>query len=668
MWKLIFIPLFACPLLADVALNLRNPIFQDGVLSTTEGGVLTAEDIRIQAQNIRFAQNSLLSCSCNVLVDYKCRTLLGDELQYDFTTHTGTMTNGKTAAYPWFVGGKCVTLCENGDILIQGGYITTSECGEKEVSLESDRILITKDRIVTAQNIEFKILQVPFFVLPTLKVDLKAAREAPFSIVAGWNGYLGSHLGIRYHFLTIGALKGYARLDGYFGHGLGFGVDTEYANTFFTRNYYAHDLAIDDPEKRDRYRFQGTFFQKYCPQNISLRGIYDFVSDPEFAQDYQPNNFSLNPAYRTEFEIRRQTPFTISNLYTRVRVNSFQTINQELPTYELAIHPFEIGSSKIISDNYLKMSYLHYVFSKNVVYRHNFHAARIELRPRLYRAIHFNYFTLTPSAQLIGIAYSNSPEGGAVGLGLSDLSVKGETTLRRSFRSLCHGIIPYFDYHLLTTPTSALHQHYIFTIDDAWHYLNILRFGIRQGLFFGTPLWIDLYANAFFEKTKVPTTIPKGYLNVQWQVNPWFFLETDTAWNFAHKQIDYFNQRLNWTLSENLALSAEYRHRGRYDWRKADFYNFLLDSVRSEKALLDSPLSERRDTALGKIFYRLTPDLSLRGEIRKGWDRLHQPGYLEYGAGFDKIIFQRWNFSFSYEKRTEDNRFTITLKLLSRKC
>lgn len=666
MWKVIFIALLSGSLSADIAVNLRNPIFQDGCLRTTEGGSLTSDDIRIQAQNIEFAQNDHLHCSCSVLIDYKCRTLVGESLEYNFATHTGVLTHGKTAAYPWFVGGDLITLCENGDLVIEGGYITTSECGEKEVLLKSEKILVTQDKIVTAQNIELRILQIPFFAWPYAKVDLKYTKEAPFSIIAGWNGFLGSHLGIKYHFLTLGPLKGYARIDGYFGHGVGFGIDTEYGNCFSTRNYYAHDLAINDPQKKDRYRFQGNFFQKYCPQNISISGVYDFVSDPSFAQDYQPDNFALNPAYRTELEIRRQSPFSISNLFTRVRVNSFQSINQELPTYELALNPFEIGQTQIISDNYVKMSYLHYVFSKNVIDRHNFHSARIEIRPRLYRAFHLNYFTLTPSCQLTAIAYSNSPEQRAVGLGLVDLSCRSETSLSRCFGNIRHGIMPYFDYHFLTTPTASLNSHFLFTIADAYHYLNILRFGLRQGFFYGSPLWIDLYANAFFEKTKVPTTIPKGYLNIQWQTTPFVFLETDTAWNFAHSQIDYFNQRINWTLSENLALSAEYRHRGRYDWRKNDFYNFLLDSVRPESELLDSPLSEKRDTILGKIFYRLTPDFAVRAEMKKGWGRLNQPPYLEYGLGFEKLLFQRWNFSFSYEKRTEDHRFTMALKLLTR--
>ncbi len=43
--------------------------------------------------------------------------------------------------------------------------------------------------------------------------------------------------------------------------------------------------------------------------------------------------------------------------------------------------------------------------------------------------------------------------------------------------------------------------------------------------------------------------------------------------NFAESQVDYYNVRLDWTLNIDVAFGLEYRHRGRFDWRKADFYN-----------------------------------------------------------------------------------------------
>lgn len=657
-----------------VVINLQNPLYENGVITTTEGGVLFAPDVRIQAQNICYTKTETLfqvTASGALIIDYKGRTLVGETLFYDFLTHTGVLTQGKTAAFPWFVGGEEIVLLENGNLQISNGYITTSECGEKELAIQAETLTITRNRILTAKKIDIRLKNVPLFGFPQVKVDLKTAEESPLAFNVGWKGFLGSHVGVRYHFLTFDEFKGYARVDAYFKHGLGVGLETEYnpacsPTEFYTRNYYAHDLAIDDPRKKDRHRIQGTYFTRFF-ENTTLSAIYDFVSDAQFAQDYETNDFALNTAYRTELELRRQEPLWIANLFTRVRVNHFQTINQELPTYEMAFHPFEIFDTQIVSDNYFKLSFLNYVFSQDVEMGHNFHAGRFEARPRLYRPFHFGPVNITPGASLIAIGYTNSPGGHSVMQALGDITVSMETELCRSFGPLRHAFFPYVEYHFLTSPAAPLPEHYLFTIDDAYARLNLLRFGIRQGFLMGTPLWLDVWANAYFDHTKAPSPIPKGYLNLEWQLHPRLCFEFDTAWNFANRQLDFYNERLLWTLSANIALSAEYRHRSRFDWRKGDFYNFLLDSVRSQSALLDSPLSEKRDVAVARLYYRINPDLSLFGEVRKGWNQIffHEklPNFLEYKLEGETRLLQHWRLLVTYEKRTVDQRFFVTLKL-----
>lgn len=133
----------------------------------------------------------------------------------------------------------------------------------------------------------------------------------------------------------------------------------------------------------------------------------------------------------------------------------------------------------------------------------------------------------------------------------------------------------------------------------------------------------------------------------------------DAAWNLQHNQVDYFNFHSEWTLHANFALSAEYRHRGRYSWRKVDPENFFLDVFHSENRLLHSSLSDRRDTILLHFFYRFHPNWALEFASHQGWNRLREPSYLEYEIDLLTTIQTAWHLRFSFQHKENDNRFAM---------
>jgi len=345
-----------CEIEENVVVDLRDPRYEDGVLSTDQGGVLTAPNFRVQAEHLIYTRNLegdppvfTIQCEGNLLIDYKQWVLVGDYLYYDFITHTGFLINGRTASPPWYVGGDEILLLNSGDLIAVNGYLTTSEGGVADVVVRSPRITLTPNGIVTANNLNFWVKKLPVFWFPKMKLDLENRGRSPFAVKFGWGGFMGSHLSLLYRFLSWGDLKGIARIDGFFGHGLGGGIETRYnpkckPTEFYTRSYYAHDISIDDPKKRDRYRLQGTFYD--CIQGVSVNGMYDYVSDAEMASDFQIQDFDLPTAERTQLELRRQENSWIANLFTRVRLNDFQSVNQELPAFAFHLHPFEIPCTR----------------------------------------------------------------------------------------------------------------------------------------------------------------------------------------------------------------------------------------------------------------------------------------------------------------------------------
>jgi len=668
----------------EVTVHLNNPTYEDGVLTTFEGGILRGPDIRIQAQTIIYTRRpdaeipvTSVYCEGNLLVDYQGEVFVGEALFYDFLTHSGTIRRGKSASPPWYIGGEEIMLLPNGDVSVLDGYLTTSEGGERDVVLKSSSLYYTCERVLTIHNAKFCINGVPLLWLPRIRLSLDDLGDLPFAITFKWGGYPGTQLGIRYKFIDWRDFKAYARLDAFFGQGMGGGIETAYvpSNSYlewFSRNYFASDIAIFDPERKTRYRFQGTLWDLIWQETTSLSLQYDLVSDGEMAANYTTDDFEMNTAGNTRLELHRREESWIANLLTTVKVNSFQTINQELPTLFWQLHPFETFAG-VIADNFCKISYLDYNFGNETLAKQNFRSGRFEVHPHLYKPFYLGPATLTPEATFVGIAYSDGPQGRAVGQAVGDLGASLETALSRCFYDVKHVVEPYAHYHFLTHPRASLPHHYLFTIQDAYAYEQIVRFGVRNGFFSKGEcgierfFWIDLWANAFLNTPTVPPSIQKAYYNIEWTPFSRIFVESDGGWNFQNRELDFSNTRIHYTFSENLAAGVEYRHRSSFAWRKADFYNFLLESVYTEDELLPSALSDRRDTLLARIFYRIHPDWMTRFEVRHGWNRKrvnNQPMmYTEYEIDVGTAIFGHWRLHFNYESREADKRFSFSFKL-----
>lgn len=678
----------------NVVVDLIDPIYENGTLTTEKGGVLIAPDLRIQAQKITYVrkldeENPIFTVACegDLLIDYQNWVLVGDSIFYDFLTSEGRLLNGRTAAPPWYIGGREVLLQEDGELVILDGYVTTSEGDKADLSVFSPHIRITPERVIIAKNVTLRVNQIPVFWLPVLQFDLNNTVRSPFGARFGWGGFLGSYVSLLYQFLSWNDFEATARLDAFIPKGLGFGIETAYdpscrPTQFYTRNYYAWDIRLDSRKRKDRYRLEGTYYDRIY--DITIDGIYDFVSDAQMAADYNTRDFDLKTAGRTQLELRKQTDSWIANLFTRVRVNHFQSVNQELPSFRMHLHPFEIPSTGVIVQNTLKVGYLDYVFSDDVVDSagtrpHDFSAGRFSVHPFLYRPFFLGPVTITPEAGLIGIAYSNSPSDHSVGQALGEFGVKVESALTKCAANWKHVIEPYTHYTVLTAPRVNTDNHFIFTIDDGWDRLNLFRFGVRNSVFWKVPcgvsrgFWIDLWANAFINTETIPSTIPRGYLDLEWMPTPRLFIGMDSAWHFQERELDFINGRIDWTISETLAIGFEGRYRSKFDWRKADFYNFILESVRSQEALLESPLSDQRYTFLFRTFYRLNTEWTIKFDLRTGRHLRFknmvadtdvdkkQPPYFESSFEISRLIFKHWRMTFIYEKREAGPRYSFSL-------
>lgn len=663
-------------------INLKDPVFKEGVLTTSQGGVVTAEDLRIQATEITYINRieeglpvKRVVASGNLLMEYNGKPFVGDKLEYDFLSHSGVLWGGKTYIDVWFIGGESIQLKPDGTYSIDNAFITTSESADSMWDINAGCVRITKDHFLAANNIRFRFSQMPIMWLPSFRANLRFFKDPPVRYKIVWDKGLGPRATMRYRIYSWHDMNIYFRLDYRLKRGFGGAIESEYCSpdlrtTFITRSYGAYDKSVPDQTGKKRYRLQGLWDTSSRDGKTQLHMSYDKLHDSKMPGDFKSDDFEINTQKETIFWIHHQENHAFATFRFQPRINAFQSLNQEIPSFTFGIKPFSIGSTGIISQNIARAAFLDYVFSdslsKEIPSRH---AIRIATRNQIYRPVHLGPLTFTPNAGIVAIFYNNNPDKRSVGQGAFTYGADLSTTLYHWYGNrLLHSVKPYLRYEGIGRPLAASDEVIIFNITDGLAKLNLLRAGMRHSFTcsntpFAPTLTADLFTYAFFSEKSIHQRIPKGYLSLGYHM-PSFASYIGGGWNFQENLLDYFNIRTEWTINENLAFTLEYRHRSKYDWRKANHENYIIDSARSLDALLDSPLSDGRNTVLSKLYMRLSPRWTAQVESHHGWGRKNEPSYNAARVELFTLLTTSWQLKVSYEHTPNDDRFGAGITLI----
>ena len=661
-----------------ISIDLMDPTFKEGILTTTKGGVLQTDQIRIQAMSIYFVnkkEERFARAKGCLMVEFGPYLFVGDELEYDFLAKKGVLSYGKSAVPPWGFGGEEVIFHPNGEVTLKNGYITSNDRPKTEWRLALSEACLYENRDITASNLQLQLFNFPIFWLPYLRSNLDWMKRSPLRFRLRWGGQDQVRLGIIYQFLSLPNFNSSVRFDYRANRGPGGGLETHWKRSngcgdFHTINYLARDSSLENLLQRTRYRFQGSYHDRFDCGRTTLKLSYDKLSDLDMPTDYHDKGLDLKTGMRTELKVRRQQyNLWLANFNTRVRINNFQTVNQRLPSLTLSTHPYTVGCTGIISEQTLRAGYLDFRYANDAGAVSNYSSMRMEAHHTMYRPFCFGPITFTPEIGGRAIFYEDSPTGSSEWLTFGTASADLSTQLWKQYGSVRHTLEPYLLYEHITTPSIPLSSHFIFDSEDAWQRLNTLRFGARNLLYrscgceYQRLLTMDTYAYAFFDSHTTFSSIPKLYTKILWDVTPRLREQVTAAWDFDRNHLDHINLRCDWTITEKLAIAAEYRHRDATAWRKVDPSNYLLESARSEALLTASTLSDRRDTVLAHLFYRLQPNLATEFEVRQGWNRITEPDYLEYQVSMHTRLSSLWDLRLSYQKKEDDHRFTFFLTL-----
>ncbi|MFT4554036.1 MAG: hypothetical protein ACI9S8_002681 [Chlamydiales bacterium] len=664
-----------------VVVDLRDPVLQSGILSTTKGGVITAPGMRIQAKNIVYTRKvendeSIFKVEAegHLMLEYGDRVFIGNRMEFDFNSETGTIYDGTTGIDPWFIGAAQIHLKPKGDYSMEKGYITTCGNVNSEWAISATDVLIPQNDQISASNIQVRFLELPLFWMPSFTGNVKKILRAPIQTRVHWGGSRGTRISLKYRFFSSEQVNAFMRLDYRLKRGFGGGIEASWLaedkkTSFITRNYVANDTSVSNDTERKRYRFDGKYATSFHDGKTTLDVKYDRLSDADMPSDYDENTFKIDTAGRTEIITRRIQDKWILSLIARPKINYFQTLKEELPTLEWRVKPFEITDTGIISDNVFRASYLTLSHSDTIGRHLDYKSSRLQTQNYLYRPTNYKKFTFVPEVGFIGTHYDKTAAGGTSSVIFGVAGGEVNTHMYKVYNNSRHVVEPYARYDYYHRFEDNPDQHYIFDIDDSWSNLNMMQLGVRNTLFKKDERGVypsiegKIYTNAFIDTKSAPKTFPKVYGDISYNELRNFFFNLGLAYDNSRHELDHYNARVQWTKDENLAGSLEYRSREAFDWRKADRTRFFLESFRDENSLEASSLSDKRETILSNIYYRFSPNWVAHLQSRHG-SRPNESRFDEFQIDLTTTIRCNWRGKISYQLvEPTDHRIGFHIRL-----
>jgi len=657
----------------ELTVDLKNPLFEEGLLKTSEGGVIAGKNLRVQAQNITYKSTiddgiakRVVEASGDLFVVFKDKPFVAEGLRYDFVSGKGVLYNARTYVDFWYLGGKQIILHPDGSFEAEEAFITTSSNKNSSWELRSSSMLVNKKRTLSAANLSLRFFKIPIFWMPAFKASFRHLKDPLVKYKLTWDKGLGPRATVRYQFVSSEHLDLFLRADYRLKYGLGGAVESIYKDPkektqFLTRSYYAYDKTVDIEKSPHRYRFQGLFKKVDEDERSIFYLSYDKLSDQDMISDFKSDDFVINTEKRSYLFIGRQESDALFRFSLQPRLNTFQSLNEELPKVLLNLRSQDLGHSGLIANSDSAVAYLHYKYANGLhPYFLPYHAYRMQTLNQLYRPFSLKGFTVTPKVGVLGIFYNNGPFHHDVSQLSYNYGLSTQLRIAAYSPSFSHVLEPYLDYEGFSKPWVNNDSHYYFYLDDGVSKLNVIRSGLRQNIQtsgYLSSVTADLYVLSFCKGMNYPQAIAKYGANLELFFRS-FYLKGYVLYNVGAQHLDYVNIATAITFTEEFALGLEYRNRGRFAWRKSDYDNYFLDVARPDSELVQSPISDKRQTVLGKLKLRLSPRVATEIGGHYGFGRSTEPSYK--GTNVDLIfnIGGSWNLKLGYQHSPDTDRFT----------
>lgn len=664
----------------DFHIDLVNPVYNQGGLFSSKGGVIWAEGFRLQATEIfqkQTPEGSIVEAKGEVMLFLNGYLLTGDHLVYNLSNRSGHFHNSAIGFGNWCVGGRKITLFADQSIQIEKAWISSDPSTESSWKVAASRVVLEKSQRINFKNLSIRFFGLPVFILPRLFTTVKNIQNQPVDYDFVWKGSKKRKIGLRYRFYESESIELWTRLEYLIGRGPGVGVD---ASAHFDNskiqmnNFVARDSSIVDPNLQTRYRFKG-HYEKPLSDTASFNIFYDRYSDSDFPSDYPYLDFDHFQQGETKIVLRDQKPSFIHQVTQKVKINPFQTVKKQLPSYFYTPHsiqsPWNSPWENWMSWRFqARAEYLSYDFHNRSPFD-NYHSSRLSLQgfadiPMSKAGLH-----ITPSVGYKISSYNQSNTGTGATVVAPTATLNAQMTWIQP-GVYTHSIEPFARTLWVGNPLKSVDEHYVFDQRDAITKQLVQHVGVSQTWHKGTHPLAGLTLQSIWIKTgqetlPFPSTTASFSqhfeLQCDWYVTDRWHLVNQAELSSQEMGPNSWNIRSEHTWSKRFANSFEFRTRNSKSWRKSSFDDFSLESYRNPAALSNSPLSDPRKTILSRWIYRPTPNWAFRFDTAHGWKRENSRAYAQYCMGISTDLSTGWRLQFQISKTPEEWDWRIRIDL-----
>ncbi|MCH9612555.1 MAG: hypothetical protein S4CHLAM102_10460 [Chlamydiia bacterium] len=662
-----------------IQLHLRDLKAEDGRVFTDHGGYVCAENLYIQADQFEYTDRIVdgkevrkVVATGNLFLAYYGKFYMGDRIEYDFLTKTGRLTNGRTAFRAWYVSGQDIQFQPNGDVIAYHAMVSTDGAKDPDWQVHSYKVTVKENHLLGAQDVTFRVKNLPVMWLPSFNVNTRKRDDPAFKYNIAWEKGLGPKATLRYRFYSSTHTDYFYRFEYRYNKGVAQALETNYFDKetkdyFQTKNYWAFDQFIRDNHPRtfkSRYRLQGIGGKKKDGLDIFFR--WDKYSDIYMPSEFQGSDFELNTARTTELRMNAIAPSLTYNLKVKPKVNNFDQLKVQAPLFEMTSRPVPLThTSGIILSNDSTYSYQKYSYSNLVDSLINdFESGKMGSKHRFQIPINLKWFTTTLVGGWDSIYYTKNPSNKDIGQGAAYFQVVGNTLFRKAYDNYNHVLEPYVDFMGFSSPTAHQNQVYIFDITDGYHKLSQIKVGLRSNFFQRNQFQMtpefsaDAYLLGFFKSHIYKKLFPRFYLDLG-VFKSQYSLSANCCWNTERNVLNYAALQGKWTVNQYFAFNLLFTHRGKFEWVKCDYDNYILNVTNTAESMLGTPLSEPRNLFVAR--WQIEPLPGWTAQIRNhvGWGQSGQPAYHESWIDLFTVINSAWKVRVSFNRTVRDKKISF---------
>ncbi len=508
----------------------------------------------------------------------------GQRMDFNFETMTGDFEGARIIFHPFYGRAPVISKVGENHIVMEGGYLTTSDFDKPEYRLASKKIDIYPGEKAVARHVRFLLGKAPVLYVPKYTQDLRE-REPQFLITPGYEKDWGAFVLTQWRYRLSEQFKGVVHVDYRERKDLAWGFDVNYKTRQWgdgiIRTYYMNERNItskhpweEKPSPTiERERFKIEYRHKWeIDDTTTAIGQYYKLSDAGFLKEYFKNEYEEEGDPDTFFLFTKNLPKGTFSFLTDIRVNRFENKLEKLPEIEYNLSNQRIGPSRLYLKSITTYSNLtdktaapSEVREKTMRLNmdneisHPFKVAFMEFRP--FAGGQNTYYSRTPSGVKNNLLRGQFKTG-------ADLSTKFfkvmdvETNIfGMDIHQLRHIVTPSIAYIFKPDPTIPNSQIDQFDATDNLKRKHSITFEVENKLqtkrddeSVDLLRWI-LTSEFYLKENPGSGGFNTVTSDIEFNPNEWLQVYTDAVWNSQSEQLDsanldvYIHDKDKWSFS-----------------------------------------------------------------------------------------------------------------------